>query len=139
MDNELAVAVEQALYEDVKKELWKKLGVFCGCLLLLCLLYKVTCGESTFFEMMEFAFPLAMMLYLPFKIGLYLSGSIIVGVIAAFLMVIGVGLLVGDNNLLLVAIFFGGCVCDFGSTIWRMRKLKKQMTEVVTDAEENNA
>lgn len=127
MEKQIMETDIQAAHEAVVQELKQKIGTFALCLLAFFVLGKLMMSEATLFEILEFAFTFSLMLYLPFKICYRATGSVLFGVILSFVLVVILGLVVDGSNVLLSLILLGGLAVDFGSSIYKLIKIRKML------------
>lgn len=128
MENNIDLEVAQMEYLEVKTKLWDKLCTFGICLAVFFVFFKLVDNEASFFSILKDAFYFTLVMYLPFKICYQSTGSIISSLIGSFILVIIVGLVIGENSLLLACILLGGLILDFGWSIRRLTTLKKTLS-----------
>lgn len=129
MENNMDLELTQAEYLEVKSGLWKKTGILALCTLSFFVMFRLLTDNTTFFECLRDGFYFALVMYLPFKICYQTTGSIISAFIGSFILVLIVGLVLGDSSTLLGWILFGGMALDFGWSIYRMWALKKMLPD----------
>lgn len=130
MENKINYDEVKTKFEEVKKELLQKVGIFAGCMAVVFFFLKSFYSEedsAPFFSLLRDSFNFSLAFYLPFKIGYRASGSFILGAILGLILTVIVGLFIGDNSVLLAIILLGGCAIDFGSSIIRLIKAKQLM------------
>ena len=131
MENNINQDITQLQYMEVKQELWNKAKILGLCTLAFFLMFRLLTDDTTFFGCLRDGFYFALVMYLPFKICYQGTGSIISSFIGSFIVVIIVGLVLGDSSTLLGFILFGGMAVDFGWSIFKMRNLRKLLTQSV--------
>ena len=129
MDNSVNYENAQLSYLEEKDKLMRKLKIFCICLAVFFVVVWLMDREASIFTVVRQAFYLTLVMYLPFKICYEGTGSIISSLIGSFILVLIVGLVLGDSSTLLGWVLLGGMALDFGWSIYRMRALKKMLPE----------
>lgn len=129
MDNSVNYENAQLSYLEEKDKLMRKLKIFCICLAVFFVVVWLMDREASIFTVVRQAFYFTLVMYLPFKICYEGTGSIISSLIGSFILVLIVGLVLGDSSTLLGWVLLGGMALDFGWSIYRMRALKKMMPE----------
>lgn len=130
MENEIMHNESTTEFEEAKKELLQKVGVFAGCMAVIFFFLKAfNSGEggAGFFSLLRDSFDCALAFYLPFKIGYKVSGSFIIGAILGLILIVIIGLFIGDSSIPLAIILLGGCAIDFGRSIVRLVKAKQML------------
>ena len=133
MENNYDLEALQNSYMQEKEALAKKLGILAICFAVVFVVIRIISSNLTFFEVAETALGLTLGMYLPFKIGIQTTGSIIGGMLSGVVLVIVLGLLIGDKNLLFGLILFGGMAIDLGWSIVKVWKLRKLLTSMVVN------
>lgn len=128
MENIIDREVTQLQYMEVKQELWGKAKILGLCTLAFFLVFKLLNNDTSVFSCLKDGFYFALVMYLPFKICYQTTGSVISSFIGSFIIVIIVGLVLGDSSTLLGFILFGGMAVDFGWSIYKMWNLRKLLT-----------
>ena len=131
MENNMDLELAQAEYLEVKSGLLKKTGILGLCTLAFFLMFRLLTDDTTFFGCLRDGFYFALVMYLPFKICYQTTGSVISSFIGSFVIVIIVGLVLGDSSNLLGWILFGSMAVDFGWSIYKMWNLRKLLTHSV--------
>lgn len=129
MDNSVNYENAQLSYLEEKDKLMRKLKIFCICLAVFFVVVWLMDREASIFTVVRQAFYFTLVMYLPFKICYEGTGSIISSLIGSFILVLIVGLVLGDNSSLLGWVLLAGMALDFGWSIYRMRALKKMLPE----------
>ena len=129
MDNSVNYEMAQLSYQEEKDKLMRKLKIFCICLAVFFVVVWLMDREASIFTVVRQAFYFTLVMYLPFKICYEGTGSIISSLIGSFILVLIVGLVLGDSSTLLGWVLLGGMALDFGWSIYRMRVLKKMLPE----------
>lgn len=129
MDNSVNYENAQLSYLEEKDKLMRKLKIFCICLAVFFVVVWLMDREASIFTVVRQAFYFTLVMYLPFKICYEGTGSIISSLIGSFILVLIVGLVLGDSSTLLGWVLLGGMALDFGWSIYRMRALKKMLPE----------
>lgn len=129
MDNSVNYENAQLSYLEEKDKLMRKLKIFCICLAVFFVIVWLMDREASIFTVVRQAFYFTLVMYLPFKICYEGTGSIISSLIGSFILVLIVGLVLGDSSTLLGWVLLGGMALDFGWSIYRMRALKKMLPE----------
>ena len=127
MDNSVTYENAQLSYLEEKDKLMRKLKIFCICLAVFFVVVWLMDREASIFTVVRQAFYFTLVMYLPFKICYEGTGSIISSLIGSFILVLIVGLVLGDSSTLLGWVLLGGMALDFGWSIYRMRALKKML------------
>lgn len=122
MENEIDQVTMWIMYEEAKRNLWQKAGIFSLCLILFGVMFKLTMEGASFLEVLSSAFFMAVTFYIPFKVAFKMTGSVILGFLGSFLLIMIIGLLSGENGVLTAIILLGGFALDFGSSIWAVLK-----------------
>lgn len=129
MDNSVNYENAQLSYLEEKDKLMRKFKIFCICLAVFFVVVWLMDREASIFTVVRQAFYFTLVMYLPFKICYEGTGSIISSLIGSFILVLIVGLVLGDSSTLLGWVLLGGMALDFGWSIYRMRALKKMLPE----------
>lgn len=129
MDNPINYEIAQLSYQEEKDKLIRKLKIFCICLAVFFVVVWLMDREAPIFTVVRQAFYFTLVMYLPFKICYEGTGSIISSLIGSFILVLIVGLILGDSSTLLGWVLFGGMALDFGWSIYRMWTLKKMLPD----------
>lgn len=128
MENNVDMETAQLAYAEAKEELLGKVGLFALCMGIFIAFFRIVFGYESFFQLMECSFTFTLIMYLPFKICYKMTGSILSALIGGFVLVIIVGLVLGDSSTLLALILLGGLALDFGISISKLLKIKKLLT-----------
>ena len=131
MDNTIDYETMQLAYLEEKDKLMRKVKIFGICLAVFFVVVWLMDREASIFTMIRQAFYFTLVMYLPFKICYESTGSIISSLIGSFILVLIVGLLLGDSSTLIGWVLLGGMAADFGWSIYRMWNLKKTLTSAV--------
>lgn len=136
MENNFELEADQMAYENAVNGLVKKTKFMSLCFLAFFALFKIASKDMTFFGAAESALALTICTYLPFKISHQITGSIRGTIIGGIILIIVLGLLVGDRNVLFSLILIGGMALDFGWSIAKVWKLKKVLTPETENGKE---
>ena len=131
MENNIDLEIAQAAFLEEKSALSKKIRTFSLCLAVFFVLIKLMNMEASIFRTLKEAFYLTLVMYLPFKICYKSTGSIVSSLIGSVIIVLVVGLVLGDSSPLLGWVLFGGMAVDFGWSIYRLWTLKQSFPNAV--------
>lgn len=125
MENNVNKETVQLEYMEAKRELLEKAGILGICTAVFFAMLKLLTDDASIFICLRDGFYFSLVMYLPFKICYQTTGSIIGSLIGSFVLVIIVGLILGDGSTMLGWILFGGMALDLGRSIYRMWTLRK--------------
>ena len=127
MENTINYETSQIAYQEEMDKLMRKIKIFGICLAVFFVVVWLMDREASIFTISKLAFYFTLVMYLPFKICYESTGSIIASLIGSFILVLIVGLLLGDRSTLIGWILLGGMAVDFGWSIYRIRTMKKNL------------
>ena len=136
MENNFELEATQMAYQKAVNGLVKKTKFLSLCFLAFFVFLKIVSKEMTFFDAVEGALGFTICMYLPFKICHQITGTIGGTIIGGIILIIVLGLLVGDRNVLFSLILIGGMALDFGWSIAKVRKLEKALTPETENGKE---
>lgn len=124
MENNIDQEIAVLAYQEVKKELQQKVGIFALCMAIFFAFFKLAFGETSFFSALGDSFMMTLAMYLPFKIVFKFTGSVVGGIVGGLILGLIISAVLGGNSILLSLVLLGGLVLDFGWSIAKLLKIR---------------